>query len=245
MTGLVIVLFWVVHGALLDAHHAETRRASTAFGHPEGAQRGPLVRHRRPRPRRVRAHHGRRPHGAHHRAARHPARPAVGRHHRPHRRLLPGPHRRHHHAPRRRAAGAADHHHLDPRPLAARQVVRHPHPRHRGAVHAGGLAHHPLGGDRRARARVRHGGPPARRALGVRHGARDPAQHHPADHRRGHGAPGLRRVHRRHPVVPRLRPRAAVARLGPHHRHRAGHTCRSPRGRCCSRPSPWPRWWWA
>ena len=49
---------------------------------------------------------------------------AVGRHHRPHRRLLPRPHRRHHHAPRRRAAGAADHHHLDPHPVAARQVAR-------------------------------------------------------------------------------------------------------------------------
>ena len=36
---------------------------------------------------------------------------------------------------------------------------------------------------------------------------------------------------------------AAVARLGPHHRRESASTCRSPRGRCCSRRSPSPRWW--
>ena len=83
------------------------------------------------------------------------------------------------------------------------------------------------------------GGAPPRRALLVRHGARDPAQHHTADHRGGHGTAGLRGLHRRHSVVPGLRwPRAAVARLGPHHRHRAAASCRSLRGRCCSPPSP-------
>ena len=59
---------------------------------------------------------------------------------------------------------------------------------------------------------------------------RDPAQHHAADHRRGHHPARLRGVHRRHAVVPRLRTGAAVARLGPHHRRSSGSSCRSPRG---------------
>ena len=211
----------------------------------QGAEPAALVRHRRPRARRVRAHDGRRAHGAHHRADRHAARPALGRHHRP----------------RSPASGAASPttsscasstccwrcRSSSRRSSSCRCSARAP----AIIIVTIGVLFTPVV-SRTVRAAVIGerereyvmAARLARRTLGVRHGARDPAQHHPADHRGGHGPSGLRGVHRRYPVVPGLRPRATVARLGPHHLHGAGRSCRSPRGRCCSPPPPSrPSWW--
>ncbi len=109
------------------------------------------------------------------------------------------------------------------------------HPRDRDRVHAADRPHGPGGGAARARARLRFGRPPSRRARPLHHVRRDPPERDRADPGRVHGAARIRRVHGRDAVVPRLRDLAALARLGARDRHAT--TARSERasgGRCCS-----------
>ena len=129
----------------------------------------------------------------------------------PHRRCVPGvPADRH----RRAGAGVAR--------------ARHPqhHPRHRHHLHAADRPHGALHRTGRARARVRRRGPAARRARHPDHGVGDPAEHHRADHGRGHGPPRLRHLHGHDDLVPRARPPAIRRPTGGSRSPTAAPTCR-------------------
>ena len=87
--------------------------------------------------------------------------------------------------------------------------------RRRDPVHADRRADGALGRPVRARARLRHRGQAARRVGPVHPVARDLPERPRADRRRDDRPVRLRDLHGRDAVVPRRRPPAAVARLGP------------------------------
>ena len=90
-------------------------------------------------------------------------------------------------------------------------------------------------------ARLRHGGQAARRVGAVHPVARDLPERPRADRRRDDRPLRLRDLHRRHAVVPRRRPPAAVARLGPDgQRGVHQHDLAASGGRRCSRRWPSP-----
>ncbi len=196
------------------ADHA-VRPVQRLLGRPSAAEPGALVRHRPDRPRRPVAGHGRLARRADRRPAGGPAR-SDGRHvPRPDHGLLPGPDGRHPEPPRRGVPGAAGHPRRAadagrPRHVTAGRRLRRRHP-----VHADRRADGPLGGPVGAGARLRHGRQAPRRDRVLHPVARDLPQRPRPDRRRDDGPLRVRDLHGRHAVVPRRRPPAAVAGLGP------------------------------
>ena len=174
--------------------------------------------HRPARARRPVAGHGRIARRPHRRAAGGSARGHRGHVARPRHGLLPRPRRRRPQPDRRGLPRPAGH----PRRAAdagrARVLAARRHLRRRDPVHADRGTDGPLGSAVGARARLRHGGQAARRDGTVHPVARDLPERARADGRRDDRPFRLRDLHRRHAVVPRRRPPAALARLGPERR---------------------------